>query len=379
MEQIRPEFSLSKKIKIIEAFVYMIIWLGIFSMPIFNNRVFETIIWENVFTEWIKLFAFLLIFLLNVTLFVPYFLFKKQYFSYAAGTLISSGIIIGICLWILVSIASKNNADMPPMEIGPGMPPMELSSQMPPPKGFKPNTDQFQKPVETIYLYNFLIALLVVAASTSIALFSKWIKEENKLKELEKEQLKSELAMLRNQASPHFLMNTLNNIHALVDIDSEKAKDAILKLSVLMRYLLYDLRKGKTSLQKEMEFIESYFTLMRLRFSENVVMNLDLPKQMPDIQIPPMIFITFLENSFKHGVSYHSNSFVSFSLAIENAMMNCVIKNSIHKSLIKTNDHYSGIGLVNVRKTLELIYQDTYKLDIIDDGKVFTINLAIPL
>jgi LytS/YehU family sensor histidine kinase len=265
------------------------------------------------------------------------------------------------------------------MEIGPGMPPMELSSQMPPPKGFKPNPDKLKKSFYLELLDNLLIAILVVAASTSFKLFSRWLNEERKNEELENERLKSELALLRNQVSPHFLMNTLNNIYALIAVDTDRAMDAVIRLSTLMRYLLYDTNAGTTSLIKEVGFIESYFSLMKLRYTKDIDLKLELPDNIPEIAIPPMLFISFLENAFKHGVSYQKKSFVLFHIDIDGSRLNCTIRNSVHSNKEKPCDHYSGIGLVNVKKSLDLLYPKSYTLNIDNKDNEFTVSLSIPI
>ena len=146
-----------------------------------------------------------------------------------------------------------------------------------------------------------------------------------------------------------------------------------------MRYLLYDTAHGQTSLKKEIEFIESYITLMQLRFSEKVKITIDVPKIIPDIQIPPMLFISFLENAFKHGVSYQTSSFVNFSLKIEDSQLICVIKNSKQKVRESFDKSYSGIGLTNIRKSLELLFVKDYNLNIIENEKTFEVLLTIPV
>jgi LytS/YehU family sensor histidine kinase len=264
---------------------------------------------------------------------------------------------------------------MPPMEISPDIP-MELSSKMPLPKGFRPDSNILQSSNNTLLLNNFLVSILIIVASSSLKLFTRWISEDKRIKDIEQQKLKNELMMLRNQVSPHFLMNTLNNIYALVDINSNMAKDAIIRLSTLMRYMLYDTGKGHTTLDKEIEFIKSYFSLMKLRFSNNIDIKINIPEEIPDIQIAPMIIITFLENAFKHGVSYNEKSYISFDLEIKDGLMHFSISNSIHKKV--KDDKYSGIGLENVKKSLELLYQDNYCLKIKDDKKEFMVDLTLP-
>jgi LytS/YehU family sensor histidine kinase len=225
---------------------------------------------------------------------------------------------------------------------------------------------------------NVVISFLIVGSSTAFKVISQWLFEENRRKDVEKEQLKTELALLRHQVSPHFFMNTLNNIHALIDINTEDAKDTVIRLSTMMRYLLYDTAHGRTSLKKEINFIESYVSLMRLRFSSKVMVTVDVPKLIQDIQIPPMLFISFLENAFKHGVSYQHESFVLFKLDIADQRLNCTIQNSKHVNKELSDSRYSGIGLTNVKKSLELLFGKDYTLDILDNENEFTVNLSVP-
>jgi len=146
-----------------------------------------------------------------------------------------------------------------------------------------------------------------------------------------------------------------------------------------MRYLLYDSAQGQTSLKKEVEFIESYITLMKLRFSKKVIIIVNFPERIPDIQIPPMLFISFLENAFKHGVSYQAESFVSFNLQIKDNQIYCVIKNSKHIARESHDKSYSGIGLTNIRKSLDLLFKNDYSLNINENDRYFEVQLKIPI
>jgi LytS/YehU family sensor histidine kinase len=200
---------------------------------------------------------------------------------------------------------------------------------------------------------------------------------ENEKVRLEKENMATQLVLLRNQVSPHFLMNTLNNIHSLVDINSEEAKEAIIRLSKMMRYLLYETETEKTTLIREIEFLESYINLMKLRFNSKVVIILNIPQVIPDKTIPPFLFTSLIENAFKHGVSYVDESFINIDLTIADGRLLLVVKNS--KTEKKLIDKFSGIGIENTRKRLELLYGKNYYLDIFDNKDFFTVNLSIPL
>jgi len=371
--------SKAPNLRNIESIVYLVIWLGIFSIPFFQNRQAELVNWEKVSVEWVRMSSYLVIFLVNAYYLVPKFLFRKKYSVYILLSLLSIIIILSISISIRIFLTDSEPIAMPPMELGPGMPPMELGSNMPPPMGFKPPTQPVQKSIIMIFIDNAIIALLVVGAGTTIKITSQWLNEEGRRKDIEKEQLKTELALLRHQVSPHFFMNTLNNIHALVDVDTEIAKDAIIRLSTLMRYLLYDTAHGQTSLKKEIEFIDSYITLMQLRFSKKVKIKVEVPQTIPNIQIPPMLFISFLENAFKHGVSYQADSFVFFHMTLNENRLECSIKNSKHSINKERNKLYSGIGLTNIKKSLALLYNEDYTLEIDEDEREFEVKLSIPI
>lgn len=371
--------SKTPNLRNIESIIYLVIWLGIFSIPFFQNRQAELVNWEKVSVEWVKMSSYLTIFLINAYYLVPGFLFKKKYSLYILLSLISIVTILSISISLRIFLTNSEPVTMPPMELGPGMPPMELGSNMPPPMGFKPPTQPIQKSIMMIIIDNAIIALLVVGAGTTIKIMSQWLNEEGRRKDIEKEQLKTELALLRHQVSPHFFMNTLNNIHALVDVNTEIAKDAIIRLSTLMRYLLYDTAHGQTSLRKEIEFIDSYITLMQLRFSNKVTIKIEVPQDIPNIQIPPMLFISFIENAFKHGVSYQAESFVFFRMTLNEKRLECSIKNSKHSTNKERNKLYSGIGLTNIKKSLALLYNEDYTLEINENEREFEVKLSIPI
>ena len=141
---------------------------------------------------------------------------------------------------------------------------------------------------------------------------------EKRQKELEKEKLNSELAFLKNQISPHFFFNTLNNIYSLIGINGPTAQESVLKLSKLMRYLLYESEHGETMISHEIDFMNNYIDLMKLRLSSRVELKVDFPKEFSDFPIPPLLFVPFIENAFKHGISARDRSFIHITLKINN-------------------------------------------------------------
>ena len=366
-------------LKIIEIIVFTVVWMVVFSIPFFSQRNYNTINWDKVIGDWILLFSLLVIFLLNIMVLVPRLLFNKKYLSYFVFTSAVIVLVIAATIGLRMILTPPQPLEMPRMELGPGMPPMELGPDMPAPEGYKPVTPLPSKSFFMIFIDNLILSLLVIGLGTAIKMVSQWLSEESRRKDLEKEQLKTELALLRHQVSPHFFMNTLNNIHALIDINTEDAKNTIIQLSTMMRYLLYDTANGKTTLKKEIAFIESYITLMKLRFPDNVVVTLDVPDKIDDVEIPPMLFISFLENAFKHGVSYQASSFVSFKIEQKDRKLNSVIKNSRHRSSELPDKSYSGIGLANIKKSLKLLFGNDYSLIIRESEKEYEVLLTIPM
>jgi hypothetical protein len=348
----------------IEILIYVLIWAFVFSVPYFSERGSGHLDWNTMAGHWVNLSGFLIIFLVNVYILVPRLLLKKRYLYYFVS--ISVLIIIGIAINMIARSPffsfSHPGINFPPD----GFRQPDLNSPNP-------------KPPFMAFADNLIICILIVGAGTTIKLMSKWLIEEKLRKDAEKEQLKTNLALLRHQVSPHFFMNTLNNIHSLIEIDSEKAQDAVARLSTLMRYLLYDSAQNMIELKKEIEFINSFISLMLLRHSDEVEVTVVIPEQVPDTKIPPMLFISLLENAFKHGVSYPQKSYIYFELRISSTSLSCIIKNSKHKNAANFQGEYSGIGLDNIKDSLKLLYEDNFQLNIQDKESEFEVDLKIPI
>ena len=228
----------------------------------------------------------------------------------------------------------------------------------------------------TITFINLTIAILLIGFNLTIKLFIKSLRDEEVLKDLEHQKLESELQYLKYQLNPHFFMNTLNNIHALIDIDSQKAKTSIIELSKLMRYVLYESNKDYIELTKEITFLQNYIELMRLRFTESLNIQTDFPLIVPEVKIPPLLLISLLENAFKHGVSYREASFIHICLKIDDG--NLIFKCSNSKHRTKKDEHH-GVGLENVKKRLQLLFGNNYTYTINKNENEYNVSLNIPL
>ncbi|PKP28539.1 MAG: hypothetical protein CVU02_00590 [Bacteroidetes bacterium HGW-Bacteroidetes-19] len=238
-----------------------------------------------------------------------------------------------------------------------------------PPKGPKPF--HFFPPIA-----NTLLVLLIIVFNRGLKMQFRYFAKEKRFMELENENIQNELNYLKHQINPHFFMNTLNSIHALVRTNPEKAEDAIVGFSKIMRYLLYESNQPTVSLEKELVLIKNYVALMRLLLTDHVKINLELPWIYPTTHIPPLIFITFLENAFKHGISYSKESYINFTLKYDEQYIYSSIHNSNHHVKSEVD---SGIGLENVKKRLFLIYGDRYNLKITNAPSDFRVDLQIPI
>lgn len=226
---------------------------------------------------------------------------------------------------------------------------------------------------------NFFLILVVLGFSTGMAIMQRLKQDESKHKEIEKARLDTELAFLKNQISPHFFFNSLNNIYALIAIDGPQAQQAVEKLSGLMRYLIYDSDTKLIELRKEIEFTRNYIDLMRQRLSSKVKLDVDIMQQIPDVMIPPLIFIPFIENAFKHGVSYREPSFINISMKAENNTIIFECANSIPKPSEKNSVPEGGVGIQNIRKRLDLIYGEAAQLSMLTDAGTFRLVLTLPI
>ena len=227
-------------------------------------------------------------------------------------------------------------------------------------------------------LVAFFGGLLLMGMNLGVKLYFMSQRDRERQKIIDQRNLEQQMEYLKYQVNPHFFMNTLNNIHALVDIDPERAKTTIVELSKMMRHILYEGSKKLIPLTREMEFLNLYVQLMRLRYTRKVHINVDVPPQLPELKLPPLMLIIFVENAFKHGISYREESFIDIKLRVENKRLLFSCCNSKPTQVQRTNEK-GGMGLQNVRQRLELLYDDDYTLDINDGEKTYEVKLDIPM
>lgn len=238
------------------------------------------------------------------------------------------------------------------------------------------------KTVEPYYIwdrYVFTMTVLVLGVSTSWALLEYRRRAEQKQKKLEEDKIDMELTVLKTQINPHFFFNTLNSVYSLTYIDVDDARKALLTLGNMMRYLLYNTEEGNTTLVKEVDFLKNYIALMKLRATENVKIELDIPPNLDDYIICPMLLLPFLENAFKHGVDPVEKTVISIELKQDKSLLYFTV---INCTFTKNNDdnHEGGLGLSNTKRRLDLLYPRKYTLHtcINENGK-YEVNLQIDL
>ena len=183
-----------------------------------------------------------------------------------------------------------------------------------------------------------------------------WYKVESVRQELEKSRAEAELQHLKSQLNPHFLFNTLNNIYSLIALSPEKAQESVHDLSRLLRYVLYESSQPRVPVEKEFDFIRNYIELMRIRLPHHVELQTEISDTKAATEVAPLLFISLIENAFKHGVSNSKPSFIDIHIRQENERIVCLIRNSYFPKDTKTDKSGSGIGLQNLHRRLELLY-----------------------
>ncbi|WP_313581399.1 sensor histidine kinase [Chishuiella sp.] len=232
------------------------------------------------------------------------------------------------------------------------------------------------------YYDGIMIIAPMIMTSTTIKLLQKWKKDSLQISELQNLTLKMELNELKNQINPHFLFNMLNNVKALIRKDPEKANIVIMKLSDFLRYQLYENNEEKTPISSEINFLTNFLELEKIRQEklDIIIETKTNKKTLNSTFIPTNLFTTFVENAIKHSFDIDGKpSYIRLSIEIENKYLIFTCSNSIDQNYIQTNKKHFGLGLPNIKRRLDLLYNDTYYMKIESSKNEYTINLMIPL
>lgn len=366
-----------------ENLVYIVIFQILFAAPILSlyvrsvndNMPFH---WDEIFDVWKILLVFLVTFIIHNFLLAPLLIYKNRKVAYftAVALLLSSFIVLQCTTKpaMVGPMERELHGPVPPEFVDEGVKQGEPGRHHP---KFKPGRKHHPPLVlGQADVISIVILVFMLGMNLGVKYYFKSERSRKKFEQLERENLSHQLEYLKFQINPHFFMNTLNNIHALVDIDPEKAKSSIILLSKMMRYILYEGDKNTIPLGHEIAFIGHYIDLMRMRYTDKVKISLDLPTghKVEGAEIPPLLLITFVENAFKHGVSYQHESFIDLHLTVENGQIVFQCKNSKAKDV---SNEKGGVGLSNVKKRLDLIYNHNYCLYIKEADDTYNVDLRI--
>jgi LytS/YehU family sensor histidine kinase len=242
-----------------------------------------------------------------------------------------------------------------------------------------PEAERAGKFLETNHIIAVVLGeLYVLGFVTAIKLLIDWPIELKRNEDLAKLQLSTELKFLRNQIQPHFFFNTLNNLYALTLTKSDDAPRMVIKLSDLMQYVLYEVKSSKASLLEEISHLNNYIDIERIRFKDKIELEMDITGNIEDIEVPPLLFLTFIENSFKHGLNENDQIriIMSFELTKDNYLEFKLVNNFNPNA---QNDIKKGIGIINTKRRLKLLFANDFVLEAHIQGDIYNLFLKIPV
>lgn len=357
---------ITKRSRTTETVVYIVLWIivaGLFLLGSMRKRAQLSVplIDMSVMTSILRtIFPLFILFLVNNNILIPRLLLKNRWKMYFSATAIAV-----VILWIYQYFDFIYLINSMPPDVHPAPHPI-LKPLLPMP-----------------VLLDFTYALLVVGGNLAIALMFQRFDDKLEKESLMKSNAENQLAYLKAQINPHFYMNMLNNIHGMIDVDTAKAQKMLIDMSHLMRYMLYDSSKPLISLADEIDFLDKYLNLMRLRYpADKVAVTSEFPPGdlTCNISLPPLLFLVFIENAFKHGISYRESSYISVSIGVSSGRLRFECINSTHQNrMAKPDSISSGIGLKNIRQRLQLLYGDKMYLTIKEDRAAYIVNLTLPV
>ena len=336
--------------KLLQIFIHTVTWLLLLFIPfLFLGKPEEEITQVKAYSFSFRLFLFVILFYLIYFVFIPYLLSKRKFILYA-------GFLI-VCIAVLLTLnyfAFK----------------------------YFPTDDVFDKVhnMRRMLGINF-VSLFLIAIGTSIRVTQEWYNNEKQKNIIKNEKLNSELSLLKSQINPHFLFNTLNNIYSLANRKSEQTGNAILKLSHLMRYMLYEAKKERVDLRNEINYLTDYIELQKLRMTDKSKVVFNIEGNENDKEIEPVLLVPFLENAFKHGDIYSDDAKIDILLRIKETELLYKVENKIDEAIINDKDNdkdkVKGTGLDNLNKRLKLYYPGKHEFSTEKKGNVFISILKI--
>lgn len=324
-----------------------------YCIPLFITPRNETLTFVKYLGYGVSITAYLLIFYLNFFLLIQKFMVRKKWTAFFVTNLLVIG-FISICLYLWHDYYFTHLAGIPP-------------EHMPPPR--------------SIFMFiakDMFFMTLTASMAVAIRITLEWQRTERERARIEVVASRAEMQNLKSQLNPHFLFNTLNNIYSLMRTDQEKAQTTMLSLSKTLRYVLYDENQERVSLDKELAFTLSYIELMSLRLTDKTSVRVNIPEDTQGLTIAPLMFISQVENAFKHGVSQTEPSFIDIDIEIKDHTLRCSVKNSYFP---KEDSDYSGsgIGIENLQRRLSLIYPGNHSFTHTVLDNVYVSELTVNL
>jgi two-component system LytT family sensor kinase len=320
---------------------------------------------------------FIGIFYVNYLLLMPLFFFKRRFLFYIIVSLV---LLFGL-QFLKQSIDHKHFEKIFRTEVmdDPMMKEHFDPGKMQPPPDFKMSPRERRPPGKMPRpLFSLYGLVLFYMASISLRFIQKWQEDEKRNREIEKEKITSELTFLRQQINPHFLFNALNSIYAMTINTSETASNTILKLSSILRYMLYETENRLVNLKDEINIINDYIDLQKIRMPQNVMVNFHVSGDTGNKQIAPLLLIPIIENAFKYGTDNVNDAFIYITISILNNELELQVENRIVQREQNSGTD-SGIGIKNIRRRLELLYPDNYYFETDQTNGIFTVTLKLKM
>ena len=337
----------------IEWFIHAVAWGIVFIIPFFSSgRNREVVAIEDYALFVVGPLSFMVVFYVNYLFLIPRYLFEKQ-----TGRFFLFNLLL-ISATVLVT--------------------HQIMQLLPPPDKFHhmPRWKPDALDVALFLLRNAAMYVLIAGLSVAIRMTARWYEQEATRKELDRSRVEAELRNLKSQLNPHFLFNTLNNIYSLIAFSPERAQEAVHDLSRLLRYVLYDSNQPFVPIEKELDFIRNYVELMRIRLPESARLEMNIDVQQSGLTIAPLLFISLIENAFKHGISNSNPSYIRIQLKENEDGIDCYIENSLFPK-DAADQSGSGIGLTNLKKRLGLIYPENHLLVCHQENNAYIAELYI--
>ncbi|MFZ1748800.1 MAG: histidine kinase [Saprospiraceae bacterium] len=331
-----------------DSFYHFVFWISLFLVMLVDNiskmGFIQAVIINLIYVGFFALIAYF-----NIYYLFPKYL-KDRNLLWHFGALVAASLLLTPIKTSLLFLSSSGNAD-----------------------------------IQSYYLSNqtliFLSTFFVGTSTTIYKVMTDWLVQQRDKKDLESQNLQSELKFLKSQINPHFLFNTLNSLYALTLKKSDQAPEIVLKLSEMMRYMLYECNEKVVPLKKEIKYMQNYLELEKLRHGSKMDITFNVHGEISDQRIAPLLLIPFIENSFKHGINNQvSKGFVNLELNILDDDLQMMVENSKSHSLPKPSEKRSGgIGLVNVKRRLNILYPENHHLEIKESPNTYAVELNVNL